>query len=56
MADREGGGSTGIVAIVVIFVIVLLLGFLAFNSGFFGGGSRKTEIDVNLPSGGGGSR
>ena len=47
MAEGEGGGNTGIVAIVVIFLIFLVLIFFAFRSGFFGG-SKKTQVDVNI--------
>jgi hypothetical protein len=51
MADSEGGSSSnsvGIVAILIIFIMVVALGFLAFRSGVFGGGTKKTEIDVNV--------
>ena len=37
MAEDNSGSNTGIVAIVVIFLVVLILGFLAFRSGMFGG-------------------
>lgn len=47
MADNgDGGSSTGIVAVLVIFLIVVILAFLAWRGGFFGG--RKTQINVNV--------
>ena len=56
MAEGNGGGgsNTGIVAIVVIFLIVLVVGFLAYSNGFFGG--RRTNVDINVNPPGGSSR
>ena len=48
MAEGEGSGNTGVVAIVVIFLIVVIAVLFAWNRGLFGGGSKKTEIDVNV--------
>jgi hypothetical protein len=48
MADGEGSGNTGVVAIVVIFLIVVIAAFFAWRGGMFGGGSKKTEVDVNV--------
>jgi len=45
MADN-GGGSTGVVAVLVIFVILIALAFLAWRAGLFGG--RKTQININV--------
>ncbi len=50
MAEGEGGGSTGIVAILVIFVIVVVLGFLAYRGGMFGGRSTKIDVNVSPPA------
>ncbi len=50
MAEGEGGGSTGIVAILVIFVIVIVLGFLAYRGGMFGGRSTKIDVNVSPPA------
>ena len=49
MADGEGSSNTGVVAIVVIFLIVVIAALFAWRSGVFGGGgTKKTEIDVNV--------
>ncbi len=47
MADN-GSGNTGVVAIVVIFLIVIIVAIFAWRGGMFGGGTKKTEIDVNV--------
>jgi len=47
MADGEGSGSTGVVAILVIFIIVVILAFFAFRGGLFGGG-KSTNVDVEI--------
>jgi hypothetical protein len=47
MADGESSGNTGVVAILVIFLIVVIAAFFAWRGGMFGG-SKKTEIDVNV--------
>jgi hypothetical protein len=44
--NGDGGSSTGIVAVLVIFLIVVILAFLAWRGGLFGG--RKTQINVNV--------
>jgi hypothetical protein len=49
MAD-EGGGSTGVVAVLVIFVIVIVLAFFAWRGGLFGGRSTKINVNVTAPS------
>ena len=57
MADVNNGGggsNTGIVAIVAILVIVLVIGFLAYRGGLFGG-SKKTSVDVNITAPGTGN-
>jgi hypothetical protein len=48
MAEGEGSGNTGVVAIVVIFLIVVVAAVFAWRSGFLGGGTKKTEVDVNV--------
>ena len=48
MAEGEGSGNTGVVAIVVIFLIVVIVAVFAWRGGWFGGGTKKTEIDVNV--------
>ena len=45
MGDN-GGGSTGVVAVLVIFLIVVVLGFFAYRAGLFGG--KKTQVDINV--------
>lgn len=45
---ESSGSNTGVVAIVVIFVIVLLLGFVAWQSGMIGGGGGDTDVNVEL--------
>ena len=49
MAEGEGSSNTGVVAILVIFLIVVIAAFFAWRGGMFGG-SKKTEIDVNVQS------
>jgi hypothetical protein len=47
MAENgDGGSSTGIVAVLVIFLIVVILAFLAWRGGLFGG--RKTQVNINV--------
>jgi len=48
MAEGEGSGNTGVVAIVVIFLIVVIAAVFAWRSGFLGGGTKKTEVDINV--------
>ena len=48
MAEGEGSSNTGVVAIVVIFLIVVIAAFFAYRSGMNGGGTKKTEVDVNV--------
>jgi len=48
MADGESSGNTGVVAILVIFLIVVIAAFFAWRGGMFGGGTKKTEVDVNV--------
>ena len=48
MAD-EGGSNTGVVAVLVIFVIVVVLAFLAWRGGLFGGRSPKINVNVAVP-------
>ena len=48
MAEGEGSSNTGVVAILVIFLIVVIAAFFAWRGGMFGGGTKKTDIDVNV--------
>ncbi|MGI8567237.1 MAG: hypothetical protein ACR2LZ_12240 [Pyrinomonadaceae bacterium] len=50
MAEGNGGNSTGVVAILVIFIIVVVLGFLAYRGGFFGGKSTNIDVNIGTPS------
>jgi hypothetical protein len=50
MADGEGSGNTGVVAIVVIFLIVVIAAFFAWRGGMFGGGKTDVNIKVDTPS------
>ena len=50
MADGEGSGNTGVVAILVIFLIVVIAAFFAWRGGMFGGKSTKVDINVSAPS------
>ena len=51
MADNgEGGSNTGVVAVLVIFIIVVVLAFLAWRGGLFGGRGNKININVTTPS------
>ena len=50
MAEGEGGGNTGIVAMLVIFIIVVVLAFLAWRGGMFGGKSTNIDVDVKTPA------
>ncbi len=50
MAEGEGSGNTGVVAIVVIFLIVVIAAFFAWRGGMFGGKSTKVDINVSAPS------
>ena len=46
---NEGGSSTGVVAVLVIFVIVIVLAFLAWRGGLFGGRSTRINVNVSAP-------
>ena len=49
MADGEGSGNTGVVAIVVIFLIVVIAAFFAYRGGMFGGrGGGKTDVNIKV--------
>lgn len=48
MAEGNSGSNTGIVAIVVIFLVVLILGFLAFRGGMFGGRTGGGNVNVTI--------
>ncbi|MBV9923475.1 MAG: hypothetical protein JOZ96_00435 [Acidobacteria bacterium] len=48
MAEGDSSSNTGVVAILVIFLIVVLFAFFAWRGGLFGGGSKKTDVDVNI--------
>ena len=52
MADNgDGGGSTGVVAVLAIFVnIILVLLFVYRGRLFGGGGTQKIDINVQTPS------
>jgi hypothetical protein len=51
MAEGEGGGSTGVVAIVAIFVLVILIGLFMFRGRIFGGGgTQKIDVNIQTPS------
>ena len=48
MADESnGGGSSGVVAVLAIFVIVILIALFVFRGRLFGGGGTQ-KIDVNI--------
>ena len=44
-----GGGATGMVAIVAIVILVLGAGFVAWQSGVFGGGGDSASFELNVP-------
>ena len=48
MAEGGGGGATGVVAIVAIVILVLGAGFVAWQSGVFGG-DDKASIELSVP-------
>lgn len=51
MADGEGGGNAGVVAIVAIFVLVILIGLFMFRGRIFGGGgTQKIDVNIQTPS------
>ena len=51
MAEGEGGGSAGVVAIVGIFVLVILIGLFMFRGRIFGGGgTQKIDVNIQTPS------
>ncbi len=49
MADNDGAGSTGVVAVVVIFLIVVLAVLLVFGGRIFSG-SKRIDINISTPS------
>ena len=50
MAETEGGGSTGVVAVLAIFVIIILAALFMFGGRLFGGGTRKVDINITTPA------
>jgi hypothetical protein len=50
MAETDSGGSTGVVAVLVIFVIIVLVALFMFGGRFFGGGTKKVDINVTTPA------
>ncbi len=50
MADGESSSNTGVVAILVIFLVVVVLAFLAWQGGVFGGKTTKVDVDISAPS------
>jgi hypothetical protein len=51
MAEGEGGGNAGVVAIVAIFVLVILIGLFMFRGRIFGGGgTQKIDVNIQTPS------
>ncbi len=48
MAEGEGTGNTGVVAVFAIVVIVLVAAFFAWQGGMLGGSGRDTDINVEL--------
>ncbi len=51
MAEGEGSGNTGVVAILVIFLIVVIVALFAWRGGLFGGGKTDVNIKVDAPAG-----
>jgi hypothetical protein len=50
MADNnEGGGSTGVVAVLVIFVIIVLAGLVVFSGRIFNS-SKKIDVNISTPA------
>jgi hypothetical protein len=56
MADDNGGGGSGFMGVIIgaLLVAVLVVGFMAYNGGFGGGGdSASIQIETpEVPSGG----
>lgn len=51
MAEGDGGGNAGVVAIVAIFVLVVLIGAYVFRGKIFGGGgTQKIDVNIQTPS------
>lgn len=48
MADGEGGGSAGVVAVLVIFVIVVVGALFIFGGRLFGG-NKKVDVNISTP-------
>ena len=42
----NGGGSTGVVAVLVISIIVIVAAFIAYRGGLFRG--KQTSVNVNI--------
>ena len=42
----NGGGSTGVVAVLVIFIIEIVAAFIAYRGGLFCG--KQTSVNVNI--------
>jgi hypothetical protein len=51
MAEGSGGGTSAIAFIVGgLLVAVLVIGFLMYQGGMFGGGDSGPELNVNIPA------
>ena len=45
MADNEGSGSTGVLAVLVIFVVIVVAGLVVFGARMF---NQPKKVDVNI--------
>lgn len=48
MAEGDGGGSTGVVAILAIFVIVVLLALFFLGPKLLWGGRGGANVNINV--------
>ena len=49
MGDN-GSGSTGVVAVLVIFVIIVVAALFVFGGRWFGGGTKKVDVNISAPA------
>jgi hypothetical protein len=50
MADDGNSTGSNVVWAIALVVIVAIIAAVAFSSGMFGGGDKKINVDVSVPS------
>jgi hypothetical protein len=50
MADNSGGNAgMGIIVGAILVIVLVIVGFLAFGGGMFGGQTKKVDVNISAP-------